>query len=104
MQALEPGHHAKGAVENAALGHGVDVRARQHDGRGGTDPIGAKRAEDVAGGIDPRREPGRFQLAEQPRARLFVRRTPAHARHAAAGQRAEAGECGEAFSEPCERD
>src|SRR2546426_448702 len=35
---------------------------------------------------------GSTRLAEQPRARLLVRRAPAHARHAAAGQRAEARE------------
>jgi len=68
------------------------VRAGEDHGRLGAHAREAEPAEDVAGGIDPRREPGRLQLAEQPRARLLVRRTPAHARDAAARQRAEARE------------
>src|SRR5207247_1457944 len=42
-------------------------------------------------------------LVAQPRARLLVRRAPAHARHAAAGQRAEARECEQAIFQTRQR-
>src|SRR2546429_340537 len=49
VQALEPGDHAERAVEDAALGHGVDVRAGEDHGRVGAHALQAQTAEDVAG-------------------------------------------------------
>jgi hypothetical protein len=63
LQDLETGQGAEVAVEVAARGHRVDVRPEEN-GR----PIAAAGTdEDVAGGIDPRREPGGAGLVEEPR-------------------------------------
>ena len=92
LQALEARENAERAVEHAALGDGVDVRAGEDRRSFRRQGPRAEGAEGVARRIDPRREPGGAHLAEQPRARLLVGRRPARARHAPAGQGAEARE------------
>ena len=54
LQALEPGEHAERAVEDAALGNRVDVRAGEDDRVLGGEGLGAEAAEGVAGRVDPR--------------------------------------------------
>src|SRR2546427_341447 len=92
LERLEPRQDAERAVEDAALGHRVDVRAREHRGSVGPERAESEGAEDVARAVHPRLEPRGGELPREPGARLFVLRRPARARHARAGQGAEAGE------------
>src|SRR5437667_75383 len=91
LERLEPRQDAERAVEDAALGHRVDVRAREHRGSVGPERAESESAEDVARSVHPRLEPRGGELPREPGARLFVLRRPARARHARAGQGAEAG-------------
>ena len=104
LDALEPGEDPEGPVEDAALRNRVDVRAgddRRSFRKEGAD---AGRAESVAGRIDPRLEPRRAHLAEEPGAGFLVRRRPAHARHAAPGQATEPSERVDPRGESRQRD
>jgi hypothetical protein len=66
---FERGQRAEIAVEITAAGHRVDVRAEQNRRASGRAARGRGRpsGEDIAGRIDPRREPGGFDFFEQPR-------------------------------------
>src|SRR6266446_590155 len=86
LERLEPRQDAERAVEDAALGHRVDVRAREHRGGVGPERAESEGAEDVARAVHPRLEPRGGELPREPGARLFVLRRPARARHARAGQ------------------
>ena len=92
LERLEAGQYAERAVEDAALGDRVDVRAREHRRGVGAERAGSDGAEDVARGIHPRLEPCGADLAEEPRPRLLVLGRPARTRDTAARQGAEAGE------------
>ena len=74
LETLEARENTERAVEDAALGDGVDVRAREDDRGFWTQGADAGRAEDVARDVHPRFEPGRPQFPEKPRASLLVRR------------------------------
>ena len=104
LKALEARQNAERAVEHAALGDGVDVRAGEDRRRFRRQGPRAEGTEGVARRIDPRRQPGGTHFPEQPRARFLVRRRPARARHAAAGQGAEARERVDPRREPRQGD
>ena len=92
LERLEPRQHAERAVEDAALGYRVDVRAREDGPAVRGERVDPEGAEDVARAVHPRLEAGGTHLAREPGARLLVLGRPARARDAAAGQTTEAGE------------
>jgi len=100
LQALEAGEDAQRPVERAAVGHRVDVRARD-DGRTAV----TETAEGIACLVHPGAEPRLLHPPEQPGACLLVRRAPAGARDAPAVRVApEAREGFEMGAEAGERD
>src|SRR5713101_4860147 len=93
LEALEAGEDSQRAVERAAVGHRVDVRARD-DRR----PAVAETPESIARLVDPGAETRLLHSPQQPGAGLLVGRAPARARDATrvgaapeTGQRLEMG-------------
>ena len=74
VQALETRQHAEGAVQGAALGHGIDMGARHHRGGALAEP-----PEGIARLVHPGRQPRVLHPRDEPGARLFVGRAPAGA-------------------------